>query len=419
MAPVNKLPTCIIVGAGIGGLAAAGALSPLCESITIIDRDVLPNAPDVRKTTVQSNHLHSLLIAGQNVLEEFYPGISSDLQEAGGVVLRAGIDQKIHEFGTWMPNRDLGMTIAAQSRPLLEHVVRKRTSQLLNVQILERTKAEGLIIKNNTVTGVEISDANKMKTTLSADFVIDASGLSGTMVNKLNRVYPEIEAEKEVVSSRIVYVTAFIKKPAQWLDCKENVLIVAAPDQTCGGGLLDIENDIWVVSLNGRNGVVPPTEPEQWKAFAKQLASPAIWERIKNCTIEGKLRKFNKPLSYLRRFDKVPNLPLAYFPLGDTINSMNPTFGQGMTLAFGHASLLRKIFSTSDTDNQRRYIKEATQWSLRAWRQTAAYESMFSADESTKKKFHILQSLVLNKHKQAIDNADVHLQLFKQAQMLL
>ena len=416
---VNR-SSCIIVGAGIGGLAAAGALAPLFKSITIIDKDPLPSYPTSRKSTIQSNHLHSLLIAGQLLLEKFYPGITEELNNAGGVVLRAGIDQQIYEFGTWMPKRDLGMNISAQSRSLLEFVLRNRTSRLSNVNILDSTKVENFLIEKNKVTGVVLSANHENKKTILADVIVDASGLSGNLSAKLNQLCPEIESKKETVNSRIVYVTAFIKKPKKWQNHKENILIVAEPQQTCGGALLDIEKDTWVVSLNGRNGVVPPTTTDEWKKFAKQLASPAIWERIKNCENLGKLRKFNKPLSYFRRFDKVHNLPSGYFPLGDTINSLNPTFGQGMALAIGHADRLREVFlNDSNIDQQKQYLKSVTKWSQRSWRQTVAYESMFAvSDESARNKFQILQTLVLNKHKQAIGNADTHLQLFKQAQML-
>lgn len=411
---------CIVVGAGIGGLSAAAALSPYFESIKIIEKDRLSDFPTNRKSTVQSNHLHSLLIAGQNVLENFYPGITEDLKNAGGVILRAGLEQQIFEFGTWMTKRDLGLNISAQSRLLLEFTVRKRTSMLSNVEIMDSTKVESLVIENNKVVGVSYKVKDNAKKIMSADVVIDASGLSGTLSTKLNKICPEIEQEKETISSNIVYVTALIKKPKEWLNRKENVLIIAEPHQTCGGGLLDIEDDSWIVSLNGRNGVVPPIEPVQWKEFAHQLASPAIWERIKDCDIQGKLHKFNKPISFLRRFDKVSNLPMDYFPLGDTVNSMNPTFGQGMALALGHAYRLRETFSNDAVlDKQKHYINKITKFSQRTWRQTVAYESMFSSsNEMIRKKNHILQALVLNKHKQAKDCSEVHLQLFKQAQML-
>ncbi len=417
---VPQFDSCIVVGAGIGGLAAAASMADRCKRVIVIEKGSLDNYPKPRKSVVQAKHLHSLLIAGQESLEGFFPGITDELKAAGAVGLRAGLDQSIHEFGQWMPKRDLGSEILAQSRTLLDFIVKKRLSQLSNVEVIDSARVDELTLKDGAVTGVVVSQKGST-VEYQCNFLVDASGLSGTLAKRLNRDYPAIEEKKEVVSSKIVYVTAFIKKPQEWLATKENVLIIAEPSQTCGGALLDIEGDTWVVSLNGRNGVEPPTDLEQWKEYARQLASPAIWERIKDCTVELPLSKFSKPLSYLRRFDRVEGLPVGYFPLGDTINSVNPTFGQGMTLALGHADFLGASFTSNDLAVvQQEYIKKATQWSLRAWRQTVAYESMFTSgtDEKTRRKFKILESLVLSKHKQAISEHESHLQLFRQAQML-
>ncbi|MFT5084723.1 MAG: 2-polyprenyl-6-methoxyphenol hydroxylase-like FAD-dependent oxidoreductase [Lentisphaeria bacterium] len=416
----SKKPNVIIVGAGIGGLAAAGALSPHCELVTLLDKDLLPASAEPRKSTAQSNHLHSLLIAGKNILEQLFPNITDDIVKQGGIILRAGLDQSIFEFGAWMPKRNLGLCISAQSRLLLESVVRRRVKQLSNVKIFDSTRATDIKVANDKVCGVCVTTASDGASIIDCDFVVDASGLSGSLVQKLNRCYPDIENKKEQVSSKIVYVSAVIKKPQSWLSIKENIIVVAEPHQTCGGALLDIENDSWLVSLNGRNGVEPPTDLEQWKEFARQLPTQAIWERIKDCSISHKLQKFSKSYSYLRRFDLVENLPSGYFPLGDTINSVNPTFGQGMALAFGHADALSHAFACGFNDEtQNTYLKLATQLSQKAWRQTVAYESMFAdMDEASRNKYKLLQNLVLNKHKRALDDESVHLELFKQAQML-
>ena len=413
-------PKAIIVGAGIGGLAAAGALTHLCDSIIIIDKDKLPEFAEPRKSTVQANHLHSLLIGGQNILEKYFPKITQDIVNAGGVILKAGLDQSIFEFGAWMPKRDLGLSISAQSRLLLESVLRQRVKQLNNVEILDATRVTDIVIEKDRVCGVCIKSSTDNEQVINGDFVVEATGLSGTLTQNLNRLHPDIELKKEQVASKIVYVSAYIKKPEEWLGTKENVLIVAEPDQTCGGALLDVEDDTWIVSLNGRNGVEPPTDIEGWKNYARQLPASAIWERIKDCSIEHRLQKFGKTCFYLRRFDLVEGLPAGYFPLGDTINSINPTFGQGMALALGHVEELSKALAKGFKENaQQIYLKRATQRSQNAWRQTVTYESMFAdMDEKSRNKYKLLQSLVLNKHKQAIQNEDIHLELFKQAQML-
>lgn len=416
-----KRGSCVIVGAGMGGLGTAAALSPLFERIVIVEKDRLPEQPQVRKSVAQGSHLHSLLIAGSNLLEKFLPGIGSELTSAGGRTLRAGIDQQVYEFGSWMPRRDLGLNIAAQSRPLVEHIVRMRVKALPNISWLEETRAKEMAFDfGNRVIGVRVLNRDGKSQLIDADIVIDAGGLGSPLMQQLMRLYPDIEARTETVPSRIAYVSACIAKPDQWKDIHENLLIIAEPTQSAGGALIDIENNQWCVSLHGRNGIVPPTDFDEWKLYAKNLPSPAIWERLRHAELVGGIRTFKKPVSSFKRLDLVETLPASYFPVGDTISSVNPTFGQGMTVALGHAELLSQLFSsTPDDDLQSRYIRQATQWSQKAWRRTVAYDSMFSqADERKTSSFNALRSLALNRQKKAHDDPEVHKDLVMQAQML-
>jgi len=73
----------IIVGAGIGGLAAAAALSKHFTAVEIIDRDSLPDQIAPRLGVGQGVHTHQLLKAGELALERLLPGITQDFIAAG------------------------------------------------------------------------------------------------------------------------------------------------------------------------------------------------------------------------------------------------------------------------------------------------------------------------------------------------
>src|SRR5271168_2976030 len=62
----------IVIGAGMGGLAAAMALSRHFEHVTVLDRDKLPSGPEPRIGTPQAWHTHALLLSGQRAWEELY-----------------------------------------------------------------------------------------------------------------------------------------------------------------------------------------------------------------------------------------------------------------------------------------------------------------------------------------------------------
>jgi 2-polyprenyl-6-methoxyphenol hydroxylase-like FAD-dependent oxidoreductase len=62
----------IVIGAGIGGMAAAAAVSGHFERVTVLERDLLPLNASPRPGTPQDNHLHVLLIGGQRALGELF-----------------------------------------------------------------------------------------------------------------------------------------------------------------------------------------------------------------------------------------------------------------------------------------------------------------------------------------------------------
>jgi 2-polyprenyl-6-methoxyphenol hydroxylase-like FAD-dependent oxidoreductase len=78
----------VVVGAGMAGLAAAKAIAPHFEKVTVFDRDSLPDAPAPRSGTPQSRHTHALLAGGHSALDRMFPGIEIDLMDAGAVRMR-------------------------------------------------------------------------------------------------------------------------------------------------------------------------------------------------------------------------------------------------------------------------------------------------------------------------------------------
>src|SRR3984885_13684997 len=89
----------IVIGAGMGGLAAANAVAPYFNKVSVLDRDALPEGPDVRPGTPQARHAHALLAGGSRALEALFPGIESDMLEAGAVKSRAGLSVRYEQPG--------------------------------------------------------------------------------------------------------------------------------------------------------------------------------------------------------------------------------------------------------------------------------------------------------------------------------
>ncbi|MEA2769378.1 MAG: hypothetical protein QOD93_2340, partial [Acetobacteraceae bacterium] len=140
----------VVIGAGIAGLAAAGALADWFERVLVLERDSPADALVPRPGTPQAGHTHGLLVGGQCALEDLFPGIGEDLVRAGAVRMRINQDLR-EEFPDRapMPQRDFGRSALAMSRPLLEFTLRGRAAQLPNVTFRPATRVIGLIREQN------------------------------------------------------------------------------------------------------------------------------------------------------------------------------------------------------------------------------------------------------------------------------
>jgi 2-polyprenyl-6-methoxyphenol hydroxylase-like FAD-dependent oxidoreductase len=169
----------VVIGAGMGGLTAAGALAPLFDQVVILERDPLPAEPAYRAGTPQARHVHALLLSGQRALSELFPGFEQDLAQAGAVPLRAGLDVRVERPGyDPFPQRDLGWISYAVSRRTIERTVRRRVESLTNTTLHQRCRVQEVLASTNaeTVTGVRYENGSSTTETIAADVVVDASG---------------------------------------------------------------------------------------------------------------------------------------------------------------------------------------------------------------------------------------------------
>jgi flavin-dependent dehydrogenase len=107
----------IVVGAGIGGLVAAKALSSHFGTVTVLERDVLPSEPVARTGTPQTRQIHVLLRGGLDALTGLFPEFETELERAGAVRVRVG-SQSLLEMPGFdpFPRRDLGFDYLCMTR---------------------------------------------------------------------------------------------------------------------------------------------------------------------------------------------------------------------------------------------------------------------------------------------------------------
>jgi 2-polyprenyl-6-methoxyphenol hydroxylase-like FAD-dependent oxidoreductase len=175
----------VVLGAGIAGLLAAAVLAEQFSSVTVVERDRLPDTPIPRRGAPQGRHLHSLLSRGSQALDELLPGFLAELHSAGALLLDDANMSRIHlSTGRYTFNRTDSVTDPTAlitflaSRPFVEFHLQRRTRACANVTFLENHDVSDFVgAQPGRITGVHVSDrATGEPATLNADLVIDATG---------------------------------------------------------------------------------------------------------------------------------------------------------------------------------------------------------------------------------------------------
>jgi 2-polyprenyl-6-methoxyphenol hydroxylase-like FAD-dependent oxidoreductase len=335
----------VVIGAGMGGLAAAGALADHFAQVLVLERDELPSAPMHRSAIPQGRHLHVLLMSGLRALDELFPGFDQDLARSGAVPLKVGLDVRVERLPyDPFPQRDLGYVGYAVSRPTIEYTLRRRVESRKNVKLRQLCRVRELMTSPDgaTVTGIRYDDADGSRETLPTDFVIDASGrgaLTLALLKSTGRALPEESA----IGIDLGYSSCIFDRsggvPTDW---KAVFTFPKAPEDKCGGTLFPIEGDRWILTLVGRLGVVMPDDEESVLAYARGLRTPTIYNVIKDAKRLTDVARYHFPESVLRHFERLENFPRGLLPIGDAICQFNPTWGQGMSVAAQEACLLRR-----------------------------------------------------------------------------
>jgi 2-polyprenyl-6-methoxyphenol hydroxylase-like FAD-dependent oxidoreductase len=371
----SRTSTAIVLGAGIGGLLAAGVLSRYFTRVELIERDRLPSTPLPRIGVPQGPQVHAVMKRGEMAIEGILPGFRERLAAAGGTTLRVGLDLIYFEGGGWHPKNDLGFTISTQTRALLEHVIRGRLLENGNVTIREGRRFRGLMFDEDDgrVLGVEVQDDGLE--TVPANLVIDAMGRSSPMPGYLgDRGLGEAPVHATGIS--ISYSTILLHVPKRWLcDPWACVLRATAPDRTRGATMTPIEGNRWLLSMVSRFGDQLPTELTDCVAFTESLETPEIFERVRHAELAVKAKRFQIPESRVTCFDQMSDYPMGLLPLGDVIGTFNPLLAQGMTIAALHAETLGAKLAAHVGLGQELnlaslaadYIPAVTELSVKAW----------------------------------------------------
>jgi 2-polyprenyl-6-methoxyphenol hydroxylase-like FAD-dependent oxidoreductase len=354
----------LVVGGGIAGLLAARVLSDCFGRVTVLERDTLPDQPDARAKTPQARHSHVLGSIGYRTITRLLPGLDEDLAAAGAPRFDYFADCRTHA-GDWLPRFSSGLVSRMCTRMLLELSIRRRLSDIANIDIRDRQRVARILVRDDgaRVIGVRLDDGS----TLHADLVVDAAGL-GSRTSALVRSLGLGEPQVERVDLRSATATRMFRPPPGMSEPDWVALFVrATPQNRRVGALTRIEGGLWRVSLAGLGGLYPPKSGDGFLAFTRELPSQEIHRLVRDAEPVSPVYYYGASFSRWVRYDALARFPDGLVVVGDATFHANPEHAQGMTFCLRAAETLGAMLAES-----KRPLSERVGFSFEFQRRMAA-----------------------------------------------
>lgn len=326
----------VVLGAGMAGMLASSMLARHFDAVTILDRDLLPAEPALRKGIPQAKHAHLLWSGGARIMESLLPGITGQLLNAGArraVVHRDVIS--LSAFG-WQHRFAAPEFMITCSRALLDYAIRAKVLSHQKITVLQGTEPVGLRGDMTRVTGILARDTSTgAVTALDADLVADATG-RGSSLKQMLASLGMPPAAVDTVDPGLVYATRIFRAPP---GATEKFPVVSLhADHRLGqpgrnGVVLPIEDSRWIITLSGTRGAEPTSDAGDFAEFAARLRHPLVAELIAAAEPLTDVQVSRSTVNRRNYYERTACWPDGLVVLGDSLVALDPLYGHGMSAA--------------------------------------------------------------------------------------
>ncbi|MFF5079393.1 NAD(P)/FAD-dependent oxidoreductase [Actinoplanes sp. NPDC000266] len=375
---MNRSGVAYVIGGSIAGLLATRVLAEHFDRVVLLDRDALPSGPRPRHAVPQSRQANMVLSRGVAALEELLPGLTKELVTAGAAVGDVMQDAQWIVDGAVLPRQPSGLLALVGSHPLVEHTIRARVARMPGVEIVPGSLVDGLLTTadNRRVTGVRLLAPGGVKELTDAELVVDASGRATLAPRWLTELgYPP--PPTVTLRVNLTYVTRSYRRSGHDIGGRLGTVVLNHPGMPYGGCVLAQGKDRCSLVIAAA-GAAPPVDENDFLAVCRRFAGNTLYDLARYGVALGRPQLMRFPVERWRRFDQAERYPAGLLPIGDAICSLNPTYGQGVTVAALQALRLRDLLGRPDgTPFSARFLAESAAIIADAWQIAGSLDRQF------------------------------------------